>query len=197
MSARVQAIILWIVYSSAIAGTLWLSGRVAGKSTLYDEYLVALDGNVLEVRDFEAARRFYADVLDFRFAESEGLQRTLILPGDRRIFLYQSHFKPASLLVGRTEQARNFIVLRVRNGIKQLQREIAARSGAAPVAISQDNVADGIAILPAGRVSEILTGESGMEFVVKDPDGNQLVFFQPFPFEGAKYRPLVATERVK
>ncbi len=195
MTARVQAIILTVVYSLTIVGTLWVSGQVAGRATLYDEYLVALDGNVLQVSDFKLAKKFYTEVLDFRFLDSEGQSHALMLPGEKRIYLYKRSLPvPVEVAVAEHSAPGSFTLLRVRNGIKKLQREIAARSGAVAVAVSKNNVADGVNILPAGRVSEILDGDAGQEFIVKDPDGNAFIFFQHYPFQGAKYQPLVSLQ---
>jgi len=169
-------------------GTFWISGSLTGRATLYDQYLVRLEGAVISTSNVELATKFYSEVLDLPSIR-QGVSSEVVgfqLPGDRRLFL--RHTKRKALNIGDDD---GVIAIRVRNGFEKLHRQIVSRSAAPAVALSKDNYLDAISILPGGRVSEILELEGGAEFLVKDFDGNKLVYFEPKKFVGDRYSPFL------
>ena len=148
-----EAVVLFVVYSVVIFGTMWLSGRLTNPS-VYDRYLARFEGVTLSVRDVERAKAFYVNILSYVPVPSSNL--ALLLPDRRKLYLHVSD-----------SAAPSEIVLRVRNGFPRLYDELKSRFP------NQDQNK-----VPPG-ISEVSSHPWGDEFTLTDYDGNRFIYFRP------------------
>ncbi len=169
MSHTLQTLGLFLSYGVVIIGTLFWSGKTVEK-TLYDKYIIYLEGAVLPTSDQKASAEFYGQVLDFNPAGPDSAPT----------------FGPTAFLI--TEKKRLYIhptvsehrhgpvlLVRVRNGFKQLHEEILKRYGTEAQRVEPGSAIDEI---EAGKVSQIFRGTRGDQFVVSDPSNNRILFYR-------------------
>lgn len=155
-SAGRELALLAVTYLSILVGTMWWSGTVTAPS-MYDKYLVRLEGVGVRATDLGRSIGFYRDVLSFEALQAESAgEAGFMLPDRRKLFLR----------VG-AEQSKAEVVLRVRNGFFRIFEKLTRRIGGLP---KQGD-------LPS--ISAVLERPWGEEFVVRDYDGNEFIFFLP------------------
>ena len=156
-----------VIYTLVMFGVMYWSGMGASRS-LYSMFSLRTDGTILAVADREMALRFYRDVLDLSplRGEADSVVGVALPNGGQLLFT-----KRDETLHGATA-----VVIRVRNRLPKLHDELTHRVGTRPFRHDDTNY---VKVLPPGRVSEIVHKQQGDEFVIADPDGNKLIFFQP------------------
>ena len=164
-----QALLVTIANLAVIFLTVVWSGSVDDK-TLYDKYIVRFEGLIAPRSNPESNREFYRKVLNFPEVEDKvasyfGKTAYAITPSGK---LY---FRDAGDLSGHTP----VILIRVRNGIKKLHKEIVQRLGEEQTQVVP---ASALAGLQSREVSQLFRGSYGDQFVTADPDGNQILFYQ-------------------
>ena len=156
-SASKEALTLFVLYSTLIVGTMWWSGTVTAP-TVYDKYLVKLEGMSIRVKNLERAIPLYRDVLSFGILPAEGTDAAgFLLPDRRKLFVKLAKDEPGSAEV----------VLRVRNGFNRLYDRLKGR-----IEELKDKSA-------GAAISPITPQAWGEEFVITDYDGNRFVYFLP------------------
>ena len=174
MSPAKEFIALFLSYTVLILAVFFFSGKIDEK-TLYDRYVIRLEGATFRVTDLERSRGFYSNVLDFTLdAESEDDSLAVIeLPGKKWLFLRKDSEQNSTGSSPRPIGTGQ-IVVRVRNGFDSLHVHLLARSGKKEQPLVADQPE-----FPRESISEIVKRPWGREFIVSDPDGNRLVFFKP------------------
>lgn len=176
MSGKTHSIGVFLTYTAIVIAVLYWSGRVSEK-TLYDKYIISLDGTAMPITDKNGAARFYSQVLNFDpiwKEDEQSEQKSIIgfeLPGKRHIVLDFSDDQPP-----RARQIYSVMpVIRVRNGFDKLHAELVRRSASPAQPVAHGNH---FQVLPPATVSEVFDGPLGSEFVVTDLDGNRLLFYR-------------------
>ena len=190
LSQQKQQVLLVVLYTAIIGGAVYWSGKFTSR-TLYDKYIVLLEGVEIPVKNLDKAAYFYRNVLDFRpiYRDKEGKSDILgfeLLEG-RKIFLnpIRSGDAQSGAPTDPPEVSDpSVVVLRVRNGLEQLQQELVRKSKRSAPTLSASDSANKV---PRGRVSNIVVRPYGEEFYVKDLDGNVLVFYRPNKRKGSRY----------
>lgn len=150
---RREFILLFVLYSLTIGGTIWLSARVTNPS-VYDRSTVRLEGINIAVRDTARALVFFEKVLNFQPVDPG--KTGLLLPDRRKLFLRPS-----------AQTAPTEIVFRVRSGLPRLYDSLQRRVAELPV--SPDTPV----------LSRITERPWGDEFTVTDYDQNRFIYFRP------------------
>jgi catechol 2,3-dioxygenase-like lactoylglutathione lyase family enzyme len=152
-----------VAYTLVIFCVMYWSGSGKERS-LYTMFAVESHGALLPVTSPDRALKFYHDVLDLKVLDKAS---GVTLPeGTNLLFtiVRSAPVPPAS------------VVLRVRNRLSDLHDKLLSRAGTKPF---RHDVTDYVETLPPERVSEIVQKPWGKEFVVADPDGNKVIFYQP------------------
>ncbi len=177
-----------VVYTAVIFGVMFWSGRTTQK-TIYDTFVVHVEGNVIPVANIARSERFFQKVLDFqilrpdiRTAPTSNIENRAAvgvqLPDGAKVF-FETDAKS-----GAASHAPIVTVLRVRNGFKKLQQTLVSRSGRPEYRNTQRNY---LSEMDPEMVSEIVTRRWGDEFVVTDPDNNRFIFFLPLRRSMSRY----------
>ena len=169
---------VFLSYAGVIVATLIASGLYREK-TLYDNYLINMEGGIFEVSDLKVSADFYKNVLNFtefkgKIPPMPSLELTFQLPGKKKLFLVSA---PQSSTP--TPAGRSGTVIRVRNGFEKLHSDLLSRLGQSLPAASNVNTNNFWENMKAQTISEIFTGPWGQHFVVCDPDRNMLIFYGP------------------
>jgi len=170
MSRTTQTLGLVLVYTVIIVGTVIWSGRIVEK-TLYDKYIIYLEGIILPVTDLEATSEFYRDVLNFTELEKSPAvafgERAFIIANQKKLFLRQ---------IAEEKRLTPVIVVRVRNGFKKLHQSLLRRFGGKAQMMLND---DDFSKMDTGRVSQIITWKNpGDQFFLSDQNHNIIIFYQ-------------------
>lgn len=170
-------------YSLIIAATFWWSSGVVEKKSLYDRYIVNVEGGVLSVSDIGRAVNFYTDVLDFSPVRKKGEDGVIGFKFNNRQVLY------LSLTPGTPQRPPGLqtVILRVRNGFDKLHRALLTRRGNKAVQLRENSYRGDLERMAPGAVSEVAELPWGREFVVKDPDGNTFIFYSARRILGMRY----------
>ena len=168
ISSRTQLFLLIITYTATIIGVLLWSGSVVEK-TLYDKYIIYLEGTLLPTEDIAESTKFYKDVLDFaQVPEKKNIEHPqpafLITPKKRLILTDRKKNNSAVMLV------------RVRNGFAKLHKELVKRLGGEVVLAQQKDL---LQSLKPRQLTKIFEGPRGRQFIISDPDGNKIIFYKP------------------
>lgn len=161
------------VYTIVIFGVMYWSGT-AIEPTVYDRYRASFEGMILTSANVDRTAQFYHRILDFKptqpsFGDPPMATVALRAPDGGRVFFVQK-------LPEAPSGSSATLLVRVRNGLRGLHKSITARMHA-PVL---DPTVRGIfTTVDTEHASSIITQPWGKEFVVADPDGNQVIFFQP------------------
>lgn len=157
-------------YTAIIFAVMFWSGWHTQK-TIYDRFVVHVEGNILDVSDTQRSLSFYRDVLDFSIAPARdnSPMTGVLLPDDSKIFLRSSPRSAAA--AGRPST----LVVKVRNGFEKLQSSLVRRSGKPEYRNTRRNYLEE---MDSGMISEIVERAWGQEFVACDPDGNRVIFFK-------------------
>ncbi len=188
MSKSAQFILLFVLYTIVISGTMFYSGRIAEKTSLYDRFLISLEGTVLPVANLERSLKFYTEVLDFRpLIQHSTLKPVgLLLPEKRKLFfklLSEDSITSSPEISG---TAHTSIVVRVKNGVTKLHSGLLARLPQRPSKIAYESYTADFKALPPETISNIIEVPWGKEFIVRDADGNSLIFYQPTRRSGSR-----------
>ncbi|HQH27717.1 MAG TPA: VOC family protein [Oligoflexia bacterium] len=180
MSRTLQSVLVFFCYVAIILCVAVYSGRT-GQKTLYDRYLIKPEGAIIQVADIERSVSFYNTVLDFPLADSRDSQttRSFVLPGPRRLILEAVPARQSD--TDNQTDSRNLprsaaVLIRVRNGFEKLHKEYASRLGRPAQPITNTSYWDD---MQPDSISEVFHGEWGIQFAVRDPDGNMIVFYRP------------------
>ena len=183
MSKSTQSILIFVFYTAVIVGTMYFSGTLVKKKSLYDQYLVSLEGITLPVRDIERSVRFYIGILDFRplvdKASAKRLPIGVILPEKKRLYF---RLFPEDRLAGPDEDLGTStvtMVIKVKNGFSQLHQKLLMRSKQEAAPLRYENYLADFRAIPPETVSASIEASWGNEFVVRDADGHSLIFYQP------------------
>jgi len=157
------------------------SGKLTKKTTLYDRFIISLEGSFVQSSNIEKSLDFYTGILDFTPLRSTDTNQPLglLLPGKKKLFFSEP-------LSSREISSTSTHTLKVRNGFDKLHQRIVERSKQPSIKFSLKDKAS-YSQLPPGRVSEIIQRPWGREFVVRDPDGNNLIFYRPTRRLGKRY----------
>lgn len=146
------------LYVIVIIGVLFSSTNIAEK-TLYDRFIVNLEGISLQVENPQDSLRLLHEVLDFVPFETAHKKTAVLgvtLPDQRKILL-------EPLMAGDSSHSPA-IIIRVRNGFKKLHKKLLKRVESKPEA--------------SFRISAIIEGVFGSQFLVEDNSGTRLLFTQ-------------------
>ena len=169
MKQTLQTLGLFASYAVVILGTLFWSGRTVEK-TLYDKYIIYLEGAILPTEDQKASAEFYGQVLDFN-----NLGQSLTPAFGPNAFLITEKKKLFLRPVTSGHNSGPVLLVRVRNGFKQLHRELLRRYNNEAQQVEPGSAIDEI---QAGKVSQIFSGTRGDQFVVSDPSNNRILFYR-------------------
>lgn len=173
MTQKAETLLVALVYSAIVLGIMALSGKTSEK-TLYDRYLVSVEGIVVPISDYNSAVKFYTEVLDFIPIHANDNPTRVIgfrLANSRKLLFSLREHLPNS-----ADSLPPLLVIKVRNGFEKLHRALAQRSDASVVTVAAEDFNE---LIPPSRVTQIVERSWGGEFVVTDPDGNRLLFYQP------------------
>jgi catechol 2,3-dioxygenase-like lactoylglutathione lyase family enzyme len=160
--------------------------------SIYDKYLVRMEGVTIAISNVRTANDFYTDVLDFEAIKSttHGVL-SYLLPDGKKLFLVPKTKQNIRYVVDHFFPNNNNVLIYVRNGFGQLHETISKRSKLPNYSLSEEKGA--IAGLPQ-HVSNIEKTKWGEYFVATDPDGNNLVFYRPFRKKsGEEFLPEIAS----
>lgn len=162
--------LVFFVNTAIIVGVIFVSSFVTQK-TIYDRFIVKMEGVKIIVSDYQQALHYYGDVLNFSPIRAKGSKRItgFRLPDSRKLIL---DVQDEHSTVGSSPNTA--AVLRVRNNILGLHREIIKRSDKPSQHLSPNSNQ-----LAPGATSEIETKPWGLQFAVKDYEGNQIIFYYP------------------
>ena len=171
MRLPTSSILITLANILIVLGILrWSS--TSSERTLYDRYIITLEGTLLSVRNRELAENFYKEILDFsplKNKSEENQFSTFVLSNKAKIFLKEVDSKLRN-------PPRASIVIRVRNGFyklhKNLRRRIEEKPHLAEAELDKNSLA-------APKISAIIERDWGKEFVVSDLDKNRIIFFSP------------------
>lgn len=160
---------LWLSYPIIIGISVLWSGTTVEK-TLYDRYIIYNEGLILHAKDAAASRKFYADILDFpAFLSTKGFTSLgdfgFALGEQQSVYLRDKDVADTTPIV----------LVRVRNGFFKLHGELLKRLGSAAQIVVPETA---LSEISPGKVSEVYRGPLGDQFVVRDPSGNRVLFYQ-------------------
>lgn len=158
MAGTSETLSVVAVYTSIVLASMYYSGQVSEK-TLYDRFIVTVEGLTFPSSNIERSTDFYSSVLDFKK-----------IPGGDSLEKKDALFELPTgekLLARETTAAisPSEVVFRVRNGFDKLHRELTART--------KKTTAD-------SKVTPISKRPWGEEFIAHDPDGNRFVFYREY-----------------
>lgn len=167
MSRNYQFLALFLFYTITIVGVCFWSGTVSQK-TLYDKYIISLDGLLVPSQSKDNQVDFYSKILDFQPLRhpAEDASREIFsfqFPGKRKLLIEQVQETPSITPI-----------IRVRNGFQKLHNALVRRSGQ-PEQPTGSNL-DWTKIAK-GTVSNVFDGSFGPEFLVCDAEGNKILFY--------------------
>lgn len=169
MSRTTQTIAIIISYTVVILGTLVWSGRTVEK-TLYDKYIIYLEGAIMPVSKEGRSVDFYGEVLNFNQVPSKKLRqfgkRAFLITQKKRLYLQPENGEPHYGPV---------LLVRVRNGFDKLHAELLRRYPGSPQQIDPKQA---IQQIRAGHVSQVFRGKRSDQFIVSDPDNNRILFYR-------------------
>lgn len=164
-----------IWYSLVVIAVVARSSSTVEK-TLYDKYIIYLEGAILPVSDHKNSADFYRDVLDLVEQDPapagdspEQQQSTFLITPKKRLFLQSN-------LPGQGIDRSPVLIVRVRNGFKKLHAELIKRTKFPVQTVETENALEQV---KASHVTQIFRSSRGDEFLVSDPDHNRIIFYQP------------------
>ncbi len=158
MAGTSETLSVVAVYTSIVLASMYYSGQVSEK-TLYDRFIVTVEGLTFSSSDIERSTDFYSTVLDFKkIPGGDSLEKNdalFELPTGEKLLARgtKSPISPSE------------VVFRVRNGFEKLHDELASRTKK---------------VTSEPRVTPISKRPWGEEFVARDPDGNRFVFYREY-----------------
>ncbi|MCC6221564.1 MAG: hypothetical protein IT291_10030 [Deltaproteobacteria bacterium] len=188
-----QAFLLFVLYTAVVISTMAISGKVIQRKTLYDKFLINLEGLAFQSTDIERSIRFYIQVLDFkpiynRTDTAEGDKADgFLLPDNRKVFFNLSGTEQEIAGPSTHKGSTNLGIIRVRNGFKKLHSKIRSRNEllrAKYIKLNKDGTtfAENLE-----NISEIKEQSWGYEFRVSDHMGNELLFYYTKKFSKPRY----------
>ncbi|MCB0345981.1 MAG: hypothetical protein KDD66_12750 [Bdellovibrionales bacterium] len=175
-----------ILYTAVIVFAFVSSSSVVKRKSLYDRYIVNVEGGVLAVSDIPRAIKFYADVMDLIPVSSKKAEQGGVLLGFRATSRQNFY---VSLIPGEEQKplGAQTVILRVRNGFENIHQEIKSRLKNMVYGASMTDYRESIERMPAGSLSSIVEFSWGSEFVVKDLDQNVFIFYKARKILGSRY----------
>ncbi|MCB0360883.1 MAG: hypothetical protein KDD44_14645 [Bdellovibrionales bacterium] len=168
------------IYLAVIVVTCWVSGLVAGRATVYDRYIVRLDGPLLAGAPTQELSSFYRETLELSEVRHDDQVLAFRLPDKKLLYIDRQP----------SEQRHGFrqrLVLRVRNGFDKLHNEFVEKIEAPPEPLKfDDGYEDRLASLPPGSITQVAETSWGREFAIVDPAGNTLIFYTPKHLLGSR-----------
>ena len=158
MAGTSETLSVVAAYTAIVLASMYYSGQVSEK-TLYNRFVVSVEGLTFPSSNVQRSSEFYANVLDFKK-----------LPGGDSVEKNDALFELPSgekLLARETKSALSpsEVAFRVRNGFEKLHKELTNRTKK---------------LTTGARVSTIVKRPWGEEFVANDPDGNRFVFYREY-----------------
>ncbi len=175
-----------ILYTAVILSAFFASSSVIKKKSLYDRYLVAVEGGVLAVKDLGRSMKFYSEVMDLKPVSSKKMPEGGQLLGFKTS---NRHVLYVSLIPGEEQRplGEQTVIFRVRNGFEQIYQDIRSRLKNMVYETSMTDYRESIDRMPPGSLSSIVEFSWGSEFVVKDPDSNIFIFYKARKILGSRF----------
>ncbi len=173
MLQRWSPTLLFIINTVIIIGVMCWSGTVREK-TLYDRFLVSLEGSTLPVSDIKESMNFYTQILNLSPLSTNTSGVTL--PDGRAIYFKEKQKPQIQQFVDQFLDRDNIIALRVKNSLEKLHSEIVTRSKHPAQSLTPETFVTAISPKHTSSIQEHSWGKS---FSVSDPDGNKIIFLKP------------------
>lgn len=171
----------WITFRGALTVALYTALGVSvavwsgtqTEHTLYNKYLIRSESLFLSSADPEKVLRFYTSVLDFTPLKSKNNSdapfRGFRLKDGTELLIFRVP-NPEDI------QKQSPLLIRVRNGLVKLHAAILKNSGKDALILPEGSYGQELAL---GQVSEVQGHVWGIEFFVKDLEGNRIIFYMP------------------
>ncbi len=163
-----QSSLLFLAYTTIIFGTMYLSGKVSELS-LYDRFIIDFHGAILSYKDYNKSVNFYSDILNFTPIKSKDKKSIVGFKISKYNKFYLKKEKTPQ------KSSKSTIIVRVRNGFKELHSELIVRS---EKPIQKANKNNYLSLDIKGAITQIVKRKWGEEFVAYDYNGNKIVFLK-------------------